>query len=94
MTENLNLLMLVESFQEAVNQHNKDWWIQSFSAEIPPDSVRYNNDVWQKFLPWFSENYPDEYSKMFTSEGQFIYNRENGAGIVPLLRKWRQEQKE
>jgi len=176
MTENLNLLMLVESFQEAVNQHNvdkemamftedakfeivglsmfsgkkkiknifeydvgvntqlqfincksegnivrcqilerndrldaigiselkyssctfvfKDNLIQSFSAEIPPDSVRYNNDVWQKFLPWFSENYPDEYSKMFTSEGQFIYNRENGAGIVPLLRKWRQEQKE
>jgi limonene-1,2-epoxide hydrolase len=71
----------------------KDRLIQSFTAEIPPESVQYNSEVWQKFLPWFSENYPDEYSKMFTSEGRFIYNRENGAGIVPLLRKWREEQK-
>jgi hypothetical protein len=55
--------------------------------------VQYNTEVWQKFVPWFSENYPDEYSKMVTSEGRFIYNRENGAGVVPLLRKWREEQK-
>lgn len=68
--------------------------IQSFTAEIPPESIKYNSDVWQKFLPWFSENYPDKYSKMFTSEGRFIYNRENGAGVVPLLRKWRKEQKD
>jgi len=66
--------------------------IQNFSAEIPPESVQYNSDVWQKFLPWFSENYPNEYSKMLTSEGRFIYNRENGAGVVPLLKKWREEQ--
>jgi len=71
----------------------KDRLIQSFTAEIPAESVQYNSDIWQKFLPWLSENYPDEYSKMFTSEGRFIYNRENGAGVVPLLRKWREEQK-
>ena len=39
------------------------------------------------------ENHPDEYFKIYTSEGRFIYNRENGAGIVQLLRKWREEQK-
>ncbi len=70
----------------------KDRLIQSITAEIPPESVRYNSEVWQKFLPWLSENYPDKYSTMFTSEGRFIYNRENGAHIVPMLRKWREEQ--
>lgn len=71
----------------------KGMLIQSFTAEIPPESVQYNSDVWQKFLPWCSGNYPDEYSQMFTSEGRFIYNRENGARVVPLLRIWHEEQK-
>jgi len=65
--------------------------IQGLTAESPPEFVRYNSDIWQKFLPWFSENYPEAYSKMFRSEKTFIYNRKNGAGVVPLLRKWHGE---
>ena len=72
----------------------RDGLIQSFSAKVSPEMVQYNTEVWQKFVPWCKENHPDEYFKIFTSKGQFIYNRENGAGVVPLLRKWREEQKD
>ena len=86
MKKNINPLNLVESFQKAVNQHHVDKVITMFTEDAEFEIV------WQKFLPWLSENYPDKYSTMFTSEGRFIYNRENGARIVPMLRKWREEQ--
>jgi limonene-1,2-epoxide hydrolase/Txe/YoeB family toxin of Txe-Axe toxin-antitoxin module len=70
----------------------RDNLIQSFTAEIPAEFVQHNSEVWQKFIPWLTKNYPDEYSRMLTPEGRFIYNRENGRDVVPLLRKWRQEQ--
>ena len=66
--------------------------IQSITAEIPAEFIQHNNEVYQKFLPWLTENYPDEHSKMFTPEGRFNYNRENGAGVVRLLREWQKEQ--
>ena len=69
----------------------RDNLIQSFTAEIPAEFIQYNNEVYQKFLPWLIENYPDEHLKMFTPEGRFIYNRENGAGVVRLLREWQKE---
>ena len=70
----------------------RDNLIESFTAEIPDEFVQYNIEVWQKFLPWLTENYPNEHSKMFTPEGRFYYNRENGAGVVRLLREWRKDQ--
>ena len=70
----------------------RDGLIQSFSAKVSLEMLQYNIEVWQEFVPWCKEKYPDEYSIMFTSEGRFIYNRENGAGVVPLLRKWHEEQ--
>jgi limonene-1,2-epoxide hydrolase len=70
----------------------RDGLIQSFSAKVSPEMVQHNTEVWQKFIPWCKENHPHEYSKMFTSEGRFIYNRENGAGVVLLLRKWGERQ--
>jgi Txe/YoeB family toxin of Txe-Axe toxin-antitoxin module len=63
--------------------------IQSFISEIPPEVVQYNREVWQKFIPWLSKNYPAEYSRMLTSNGRFIYNRENGRDVVALLKRWR-----
>ena len=71
----------------------KDGLIQSFAAEIPPDFVEYNSKIMKKFIPWFTENHPDDYSRMFMPDGRFIYNRENGRDVVPLLRKWREERK-
>ena len=71
----------------------KDNLIQSFKAEIPPESVQYNAEVWKKFIPWLMENYQGEYSRMFMDDGRFIYNRKNGRDVVQLLRKWNEEQK-
>ena len=71
----------------------KDNLIQSFSAEIPDDFVEHNSNILKRFIPWLTENYPDDYSRMFGSEGRFIYNLENGRDVVLLLRKWNDEQK-
>jgi limonene-1,2-epoxide hydrolase len=71
----------------------KDGLIQSFAAEIPPYFVEYNSKILKRFIPWLSENHPNDYARMFSSEGRFIYNRENGRDVVPLLRKWGKEQK-
>ena len=71
----------------------KDGLIKSFAAEIPPDFVEYNSKILKKFIPWLTENHPNEYSRMFMPDGRFIYNRENGRDVVLLLRKWREERK-
>ncbi|WP_297691024.1 hypothetical protein [uncultured Eudoraea sp.] len=70
----------------------KNVLIQSIAAEVPADFVEHNIKIFKKFIPWITENHPDEYSRMFTSEGRFIYNCENGRDVVPLLRKWSMEQ--
>lgn len=70
----------------------RDNQIYSFTAEIPAEFIQYNSEVWQRFLPWLAKNHPDEHSKMFTPEGRFNYNRENGAGVVRLLKEWQKEQ--
>jgi hypothetical protein len=71
----------------------KDGQIQSFAAEIPADFVEHNRKILKKFIPWLIENHPDDYSRMFMPDGRFIYNRENGRDVVPLLKKWSEEQK-
>ena len=67
----------------------KDNLIQSFKAEIPPDFVEHNRKILKKFIPLLTENHPNEYARMFSPKGRFIYNYENGRDVVPLLRKWR-----
>jgi hypothetical protein len=47
----------------------KDGLIQRFTATIPDESMRYIMEKWQNFIPWITENYPDEYSRMFTPDG-------------------------
>jgi hypothetical protein len=71
----------------------KDGLIQSFAVEPPPESVEQNSKFLKKFIPWLTENHPDDYSRMFMPDGRFIYNRENGRDLAPLLRKWSEEQK-
>lgn len=71
----------------------KDGLIQSFKAEIPPESVQYNAEIWKKFIPWLMENYQGEYSRMFMDDGRFIYNRKNGSDVVQMLKKWNEGQK-
>ena len=71
----------------------KDNLIQSLADEWPPDVVEYNSKFWKKFIPWLTENYPDDYSRMFMPDGRFIFSLENGRDLVSLIRKWSEEQK-
>jgi hypothetical protein len=71
----------------------KDGLIQSVAVEIPPDYVEQNSKIAKTLIPWLTEKYPNEYARMFMPDGRFIYNRENGRDVVPLLRKWSEEQK-
>jgi ketosteroid isomerase-like protein len=71
----------------------KDGLIQSVAVEIPPDYIEQNSKILKTLIPWFTEKYPNEYARMFMPDGRFIYNRENGRDVVPLLRKWSEEQK-
>jgi hypothetical protein len=71
----------------------KDGLIQSVAVEIPPESVEQTSKISKKLIPWLTEKYPNEYARMFMPDGRFIYNRENGKDVVPLLRKWSDEQK-
>jgi len=66
----------------------KDGPIQSFAAEVPPDFVEHNSKILNRFIPWLTGNHPNEYSRRFMPDGRFIYKRENGKDVVPLLRKW------
>jgi len=70
----------------------KDRLIRKFTVTPPAESARSIGEIWQAFLPWLGRNYPADYSKMFTPAGRFIYNRENGERVVPLLKEWRASQ--
>ena len=63
--------------------------IQKISSTIHPEILKQMEEKWRVFLPWFSEHYPVEYSKMTTPEGRFISNGENGRRVVPILNEWR-----
>jgi limonene-1,2-epoxide hydrolase len=71
----------------------KDNLIQSIAVEWPPDFVEYNSKFLKKFIPWLTENYPDDYSRMFMPDGRFIFSLENGRDFSSLIRKWSEEQK-
>lgn len=70
----------------------KDGLIQKFTFTPPAESARTIGEIWQAFLPWLAKNYPADYSKMITPAGRFIYNRENGERVVPMLKEWRTSQ--
>ena len=63
--------------------------IQKFSAKADKESLKKIMTAWQEFLPWVTQKHPDERKRLFTPEGRFMYNRENGERVVKLLKKWK-----
>ena len=63
--------------------------IQRFLAKADESSVRKIMEALQGFLPWITQYYPTDRKKLFTTEGRFIYNRENGERAVKLLKEWK-----
>lgn len=65
--------------------------IQKFSAKADESSIKKIMEALQGFLPWVTENYPTDRTKLFTAEGRFIYHRRNGERAVELLKEWKKE---
>ncbi|MBM4339341.1 MAG: nuclear transport factor 2 family protein [Deltaproteobacteria bacterium] len=63
--------------------------IQKFSAKADESAIKKIIEALQGFLPWVTENYPADRTRLFTSEGRFIYNRGNGERAVKLLKEWK-----
>lgn len=63
--------------------------IPKFSAKANETSIKQIMEAWQGFLPWVTQKYPTAREKLFTSEGRFIYNRENGERVVKFLKEWK-----
>jgi len=65
--------------------------IQKFSAKADDEAIKEIGGAWAGFLPWVTRKYPFDRASLFTPEGRFIYNRENGKRVVTLLKEWRKE---
>ncbi len=72
----------------------RDQLIQKFSISPDAESARSFGEVVRSFLPWVQKNYPNDYSRLFTPEGRFIRNRENGERVVFLMKEWRTSKRE
>ncbi len=59
--------------------------IQRFTAIPDADGIGKSRAAWKAFLPWVAEHYPVDHAGLFTPEGRFIQNRENGERVVVLL---------
>jgi hypothetical protein len=68
--------------------------IQKFTFSPQAESIQNLVEVTRLFLPWVQKNYPLDYLKLFTPEGHFIYNRDNGVRVVFLMKDWRTSKRE
>ena len=63
--------------------------IRSWRAVPDPGPTRIMMEFWDAVGRWIKEHHPAEYAKMFTGQGRFIRNRENGERAVQLGRQYR-----
>lgn len=63
--------------------------IRSWRAVPDPEPARAFDQFWGAVRLWIAENYPADYARIFTPEGRFIRNRDNGERAVQLAREYR-----
>lgn len=63
--------------------------IRSWRAIPDPGPARAFDKFCGAVRLWIAEHYPIEYARMFTREGGFMRNRENGERVVQLARQYR-----
>jgi hypothetical protein len=73
-----------------VVKNNKITYIR---AELADSSKENVERVLDYFVFWGNEKYPAKMRRMAPA-GEFIYNAENGAMVVDMLREWKAEQKQ
>jgi len=71
----------------------KDNKIERLYAEIADSSLENFERVLDYFVFWGNDKYPEK-MKTMAPEGDFVYNAENGAMVVKMLREWKAEQKQ
>ena len=60
------------------------WWA------VPDQAATQKLDqFWGPVRDWIEKNHPTDYQRIYTGEGKFIRNRENGARVVELSRQYR-----
>lgn len=63
--------------------------IRSWRAVPDPGPARAFDEACGAVRLWIAKQYPTEYERMFTREGRFIRNRDNGERVVQLARQYR-----
>jgi hypothetical protein len=63
--------------------------IRSWRVTPDPESIQTFNQFWGPVGLWIAKYYPSDYARMFTREGRFIRNRDNGERAVQLAREYR-----
>jgi len=63
--------------------------IRLWRAVPDPEPARALDQFWVAVRLWIAEHYPADYARIFTPEGRFIRNRDNGERAVQLAREYR-----
>jgi hypothetical protein len=63
--------------------------IRSWQAVLDPEPVRTFDQFWGAVRLWIAEHHPADYARIFTPEGSFIRNRDNGERAVQLAKEYR-----
>ena len=78
-------------FDETLFVFNSDRRIESISSTLSPESIEVMGAAIADFDAWARSNRADEYSTLFSVDGEFLYNYQNGMKVLGLLRQWRAE---
>ena len=67
----------------------EDGRIDSVIARLSAESEQMIGKAMAEFHQWAIVNQPEEYARLFSEDGAFIYNRENVENVLVLLKNWR-----
>ncbi len=79
------------TFDESKFTFASDGRIKSIASTLSADSGQLLGEAMVQFDAWAKINQPVEYAELFSQEGAFVYNYENGEKVLALLRQWRTE---
>lgn len=79
------------TFDESKFTFASDGRINSIASTLSAESGQLLGEAMVQFDAWAKINQPVEYAELFSQEGAFVYNYENGEKVLALLRQWRTE---
>lgn len=79
------------TYDESKFTFTSDGRIQSVASALSVESGLLLGAAMAEFHVWATTYEPIEYAGLFSENGTFVYNYQNGERILALLRKWRTE---